>query len=75
MLISGSDAYFLEVSAQALLKIATTGSFRSGKSENLAFRGYFPITTKVNCFFHTYPLDVSALVSEHKISWWLRMRS
>ena len=37
MLMSGLDTYFLEVSAHALLKIATKGSFRGEKSENLAF--------------------------------------
>ena len=41
MLMSGFDAYFLEVSAHPLLKIATKGSFGSEKSENLAFLGYF----------------------------------
>ena len=35
MLMSGLDAYFLEVNAHALLKIATKGSFRGGKSENV----------------------------------------
>ena len=41
MLISGLDTYFLEMSAHALLKIATNGSFRGKKkSENLAFLGY-----------------------------------
>ena len=41
MLMAGSDAYFLEVSAHALLKIATKGSFRGEKWENFAFLGYF----------------------------------
>ena len=41
MLMAGSDAYFLEVSAHALLKIATKGSFRGEKLENFAFLGYF----------------------------------
>ena len=41
MLMSGLDAYFLEVSAHALLKIANKGSFRGEKSENLAFLGCF----------------------------------
>ena len=41
MLMSGFDAYFLEVSAHALLKIATKGSFGGEKSENLAFLDYF----------------------------------
>ena len=39
--MSGLDAYFLEVSAHALLEIATKGSFRGGKSKNLAFLGCF----------------------------------
>ena len=34
--MSGLDTYFLEVSAQGFLKIATKGSFRCEKS-----RGYF----------------------------------
>ena len=41
MLISGLDTYFLEVSAHALLKVATETSFNGKKSENLAFLGYF----------------------------------
>ena len=41
MLISGLDTYFLEVSAHALLKVATKGSFRRKKCENLAFLDYF----------------------------------
>ena len=41
MLISGLDTYFLEVSAHALLKVATKGSFRGKKLEYLAFLGYF----------------------------------
>ena len=41
MLMSGSDTYFLEVSAHALVNIATKGSFRGKKFENLAFLGYF----------------------------------
>ena len=41
MFISRLDTYILEVSAHALLKIATTGSFRGKKSENLAFLIYF----------------------------------
>ena len=41
MLISGFDTYFLEVSAHALLKVATESSFSGEKSENLAFLGYF----------------------------------
>ena len=41
MLISGLDTYFREVSAHALLKVATETSFNGKKSENLAFLGYF----------------------------------
>ena len=41
MLMSALDAYFLEVSVHALLKIATKGSFRGEKSENLAILGCF----------------------------------
>ena len=33
--------YFLEVSAHALLKVATKGFFRGKKYKNLAFFGYF----------------------------------
>ena len=44
--ISLSDKFgmvicFLEVSAQAILKVATETSFSEKKSENLAFSGYF----------------------------------
>ena len=39
--MSDLDTYFLEVSAYALLKIATKGSCRGKKSENLAFLVYF----------------------------------
>ena len=71
MLMSGFDAYFLEVSAHALLKIATKGSFGGEKSENLAFLTIFlkwRSTTKVNYVFsHTYFLEVSPWVSEHNI--------
>ena len=41
MLMSGLDTYFLDMSAHALLNMATKGSFRGKKSENLAFLGYF----------------------------------
>ena len=41
MLVSGLDAYFMEVSAHSLLKIANKDSFRGNKSKNLAFWGYF----------------------------------
>ena len=41
MLMSGLDTYFLDVSAKALLIIATKGTFRGKKPENLAFLGYF----------------------------------
>ena len=41
MLISGLDIYFLEVSVDALLKVATETSFSGKKSENVAFLGYF----------------------------------
>ena len=49
MLMSGLDAYFLEVSAHDLLKAATQSSFSVKKSKNLAFLGYFSEvkTTKV----------------------------
>ena len=39
MLMSGLDTYLLDVSAHTLLNIATKGSFRGKKSENLAFLG------------------------------------
>ena len=41
MVISGLDTCFLEVSAHAILKVATETSFSEKKSENLAFSGYF----------------------------------
>ena len=41
MLLSDLDTYFLDVSAHALLNIATKGSFRGKKFENLAFLGFF----------------------------------
>ena len=41
MLMSGLDTYFLEVNADALLKVTTKTSFRCKKSENSAFLGYF----------------------------------
>ena len=37
----GLVTYFLEVSAHALLKVATKVSYRGKKCENLAFLGYF----------------------------------
>ena len=39
--MSGLDTNFLEVSAHTLLKAATKSSFRSKKSENLVYLGYF----------------------------------
>ena len=39
--MSGVDTYFLEVSAQALLKVGTKISFRGKKLEHLRFFGYF----------------------------------
>ena len=44
ILMCGLDTCFLEVSAHALLKIATKTSFRGKKLENLAFLGYFSET-------------------------------
>ena len=41
MLLSGLDTYFLEISAHALLKVATKRSFRGKKSKNLALLDYF----------------------------------
>ena len=41
MLMSGLDINFLDMSAHALLNIATKGSFRGKKFENVAFLGYF----------------------------------
>ena len=41
MVISGLDTCFLEVSAHAILTVATETSFSEKKSENLAFSGYF----------------------------------
>ena len=39
--MSGLDIYFQDMNEHALLNIATKGSFRGKKSENLAFLGYF----------------------------------
>ena len=39
--MSGLDIYFLDMSAHDLLNLATKGSFRGKKFENLAFLGYF----------------------------------
>ena len=41
MFITGLDTYIVEVSAHALPKFATTGSFRGKTSKNLAFLSYF----------------------------------
>ena len=49
MLMSGLDIYFLKVRAHALLKVATKGSFRGKKSENLAFLGYFSEEKSEEC--------------------------
>ena len=49
MLMSGLDTYFLEVSAHAFLKVATKGSFRGKKYENLAFLGYFSEAETKEC--------------------------
>ena len=59
MLVSGLDTYFQDMSAHTLLNIATKGSFRGEKSENLAFLGHFfqgkrSSTTKVNYVFHNF---------------------
>ena len=57
MLMSGLETYFLNVSSHALLKIATKGSFRGKKCQNLAFLDYFSVvkTEKYDfnesCFF------------------------
>ena len=49
MLMPGLDIYFLKVRAHALLKVATKGSFRGKKSENLAFLGYFSEEKSEEC--------------------------
>ena len=49
MLMSGLDTYFLEVGAHALLKVATKGSFRGKKYQNLAFSGYFSKSKTEEC--------------------------
>ena len=41
MLISELDTDYLEVSARALLKVASETYFKVKKAENLAFLGYF----------------------------------
>ena len=41
MLISELDTDYLEVSARALLKVASETYFKGKKAENLAFLGYF----------------------------------
>ena len=87
MLLCRLDTYFLEVSAHALLKIATKVSFRGKKSKNLAFLGYFSeVKTEEYdysklCFFFII-LERSHLVQIHTvwklvhvflyiIFWWL----
>ena len=49
MVMSGSHTYFLEKIAQALLKVATKGSFRGKKSKNFAFLGYFLEVKREQC--------------------------
>ena len=49
MIMSGLDTYFLEVSVHALLKVATKGSFRGKKYENVAFLGYFSKAKTEEC--------------------------
>ena len=49
MIMSGLDTYFLEVSVHALLKVATKGSFRGKKCENVAFLGYFSQAKMEEC--------------------------
>ena len=49
MIMYGLGKYFLEVSAYALLKVATKDSFRGKKSKNLAFLGYFPEAKTEKC--------------------------
>ena len=39
--MSSLDTCFMEVSAQAFLKVVTKSSFRGKKYRNLAFFGYF----------------------------------
>ena len=74
MLISELDTDFLEVSAHALLKVASETYFKGKKAENLAFLDYFFRSKwrNMTCFFHnfgaflpcsdTYFLEVSARV-------------
>ena len=50
MFTSGLDTYFLEVSADASLKVATKDSFRGKKkSKYLAFLGYFSEAKTEEC--------------------------
>ena len=49
MVMSGLDTYFLEVTEHTLLQVATKGSSRGKKSENLAFLGYFSETKMEEC--------------------------
>ena len=49
MVMSGLDTYFLEVTEHALLQVATKGSSRGKKSENLAFLGCFSETKMEEC--------------------------
>ena len=67
MLISGLDTYFLEVSAHALLKVATETYFNGKKSENLAFLGYFFRSKNggVWILFFSIILESSFLVQIH----------
>ena len=63
MIMSGLDTYFLEVSVHALLKVATKGSFRGKKYENVAFLGYFSKvkTEECNQIVWHYLVDLALL--------------
>ena len=47
--MSSLDTCFMEVSAQAFLKVATKSSFRGKKYRNLAFLGYFSEAKTEEC--------------------------
>ena len=69
--MSGLDIFFLEVSAYALLEVATETSFRGKKSENLGFLGYFSQVKTEECtsFLHTIFLWLMIAQNEELHGW------
>ena len=63
VIISSLDTYFLEVSADPLMKVGTKASFRGRKYKKLAFLGYFSKAKMEECNQNDWSACIEFVVS------------